>query len=261
MVFAFSMGMLSPLVGKKEIASIIAIGCVLGAVGGAFFIFPVYEEVPYVAGTIEGLLSDNNEIINIDISSASNISAISSEILKQGGVSAVTIDGFDLRTDSFTKDQKTYIEKHLNSTNEFKSYSVNSGFINANFSKNVNSTSSLKSLVSWLSSDAGVKSEFAVIHLQVNVKSSHVSDVNRYLKTQDVSVGSIEGPVQDVAKEYKDNLLSEYSIIAITSAVGIIVSLAGIYVDDIHKILRKLGIIKSRNFKSRFNFKSKFKKD
>lgn len=261
MVFAFSMGMLSPLVGKKEIASIIVIGCVLGAIGGAFFIFPVYEEVPYVAGTIEGLISNNDELINIDISSASNISEISSNILKQDGVSAITIDGFDLRTDSFTKDQKTYIEKHLNSTGEFNSSYVNSGFINANFSSNVNSTLSLKSLVSWLSSEAGVKSEFAIIHLQVNVDSAHVSNIETYLKNQGVSVGSVEGPVQDITGEYKNNLLSEYSIIAISSAIGIIVSLAGIYIDDIHKILKRLGINKSRKSKFKFNFKSKFKKE
>ena len=38
MVFAFSMGLLSPYVGRKEIVSIVAIGFVLGAIGGYFFI-------------------------------------------------------------------------------------------------------------------------------------------------------------------------------------------------------------------------------
>ena len=36
MVFAFSMGILSPLVGRREIVSIIAIGFLLGAIGGYF---------------------------------------------------------------------------------------------------------------------------------------------------------------------------------------------------------------------------------
>lgn len=46
MAIAFSMGVTSPLVGKREVAYIIAIGFVLGGIGGYFFIEPIYEEVP-----------------------------------------------------------------------------------------------------------------------------------------------------------------------------------------------------------------------
>ena len=69
MVFAFSMGILSPYVGRKEIVSIILIGFVLGAIGGYFFIDPIYEESPYIIGNVQGLFTLDSEVIYLNIPS------------------------------------------------------------------------------------------------------------------------------------------------------------------------------------------------
>ena len=81
MVFAFSMGLLSPYVGRKEIVSIVVIGFVLGAIGGYFFIYPIYEESPYVVGNIQGFFSMDNEVINLNIPSTSNICSSTFSVL------------------------------------------------------------------------------------------------------------------------------------------------------------------------------------
>ncbi|WP_225370647.1 hypothetical protein [Methanobrevibacter arboriphilus] len=36
-MFVFSMGLLTPIIGKKDIISVLAIGFVVGLVGGTFF--------------------------------------------------------------------------------------------------------------------------------------------------------------------------------------------------------------------------------
>ena len=67
MVFAFSMGILSPYVGRKEIVSIIIIGFVLGAIGGYFFIDPIYDESPYYTIDENGLVTFTKGGISVTI--------------------------------------------------------------------------------------------------------------------------------------------------------------------------------------------------
>ena len=45
MVFVFSIGMLKPFMPKKEIALVLVVAFLIGSIGGAFFLEPLYEEV------------------------------------------------------------------------------------------------------------------------------------------------------------------------------------------------------------------------
>lgn len=238
MVIVFSMGLISPYIGKKEIAFIIMIGFLLGGIGGYFFIEPIYEESPYVEATLYGLFTTENEHINLILPTSSNVTKISSEILNQDGVDSISTNGFDLKTNSYTNSQQKTIETHLKSMNEIKSYKLNNDIISVDLSEDSQSTATLGSLVSWLSRN-GVSSEFAFIHLQVNVESSSVKDVQSYLEDKHYTVNSVEGPVQSLIINSSNSLLNEWIVIIITGLVGVCVAIAGIYADSVIGFFRK----------------------
>ena len=238
MIVIFSMGLSSPYVGKKEITFIVIIGFILGGLGGYFFIEPIYEESPYMIGSIYGLFTTDDENINLILPTSSDTNKINSEILNQDGVSSISTDGFDLKTYDYTTSQERLIENHLSSMDDVESYQISDKLISVNLLKDSQSTTTLGSLVSWLSTN-DIDSEFAFIHLQVKVKASSVTDVKKYLEDEGYTIDSVEGPVHEFINNMDESLLNKWVIVFITGIIGIIVAIFGIYADSILKIFRK----------------------
>lgn len=239
MVFAFSMGILSPYVGRREILSIILIGFVLGAIGGYFFIDPIYDESPYVIGNIQGMFSMDSEVINLNIPSTSNISDITNKINNLTGVNSVTTNGFELKTGFIKNTTKIYVEDYLRSDPEIESFKVTNNSVTVDLKNDASSTTTLGSLVNWLSNKAGVGSEFAFVHIQVHVDANEVTEVRDYLKDNDYNIISIEGPVQRTIHYLYDHLLPTYAVMIITGLIGVGVAIAGIFVEPLTKFTRR----------------------
>lgn len=238
MVFAFSMGILSPYVGRREIISIIAIGFVLGAIGGYFFIYPMYQDSPYVLGNIQGLFTMESEVINLNIPSTSNISDVTEKILNQNGVNSVSTNGFELTTSSINNETKTYIDSYLKNDSQIEHYSIGTDNISVDLKNDASSTATLGSLVTWLSNTVGVSSEFAFVHIKVNVNANQVLDVKDYLRDNHYTIVSVEGPVQDTIHYFYDHLAPDYVVMCITGIIGVLVAIAGIYVEPLTKFVR-----------------------
>ncbi|HIH62529.1 MAG TPA: hypothetical protein HA298_07625, partial [Methanobacteriales archaeon] len=49
LAFVFSVGLMTPVVGKKNLLFVIFIGFMVGVIGGTFFILPVYDDIPGMA--------------------------------------------------------------------------------------------------------------------------------------------------------------------------------------------------------------------
>lgn len=239
MVFAFSMGILSPYVGRREILSIILIGFVLGAIGGYFFIDPIYDESPYVIGNIQGMFSMDSEVINLNIPSTSNISDITNNIKNLTGVNSVTTNGFELKTGFIKNSTKIYVEDYLRSDPEIESFKVTNNSVTVDLKNDASSTTTLGSLVNWLSNKAGVGSEFAFVHIQVHVDANEVTEVRDYLKDNNYNIISIEGPVQSTIHYLYDHLLPTYAVMIITGLIGVAVAIAGIFVEPLTKFTRR----------------------
>ncbi|AMK15225.1 hypothetical protein [Methanobrevibacter olleyae] len=246
MVFAFSMGILSPYVGRKEIISIIAIGFVLGAIGGYFFINPIYEESPYVIGNIQGLFTMDSEVINLNVPSTSNISDVTNKIKNINGVNSVTTNGFELKTSHIKNDTMVYVENYLKRDSEIESYKVTSNSISVDLKNDASSTTTLVSLVNWLNNNAGVSSEFAFVHIQVFVNANDLIEVKDILKDNHYTIISIEGPVQDTIHYFNENLVPNYVIVFFTGIVGVIVAMVGVFVEPLTNFTRRFK-------KNRFN--------
>ncbi len=253
MVFAFSMGILSPYVGRKEIISIILIGFVLGAIGGYFFIDPIYEESPYIIGNVQGLFTMDSEVINLNIPSTSNISDVTNKISNLNGVNSVSTNGFELKTGFIKNSTKIYVENHLRSDSEIESFKVTNNSVTVDLKNPASSTTTLGSLVNWLSNRAGVGSEFAFVHIQVHVNSNDVEEVKEYLNESNYNIISIEGPVQDTIHYFEDHLAPTYVIMFITGLVGVAVAIAGVFVEPLTKFTRRFKKDQKERIRTRRN--------
>ena len=74
LVFIFSAALLTPLIGKRNILFVIFLGFTVGAVGGAFFIAPAFDDIPVIASSIITGTSSGTDMVDINVSTDVNIS-------------------------------------------------------------------------------------------------------------------------------------------------------------------------------------------
>ncbi len=111
--FIFSAGLMTPVIGKKNIFFVIFIGFIAGVIGGIFLISPVYDELPFIVRNIYMSTSDVNETITADVSAGKDILRFMDELSAQDGVEAVYSEGIFLKTDRFSESRKRIIEDKI----------------------------------------------------------------------------------------------------------------------------------------------------
>lgn len=240
MIFIFSMGLLTPIIGKKDILSVLAIGFVVGIVGGAFFITPIYEEIPNVVGTVQQTITGENEKINIEVSPIVDIDKLMTDLNKTNGVISIINKGIDVKTDPFSTERKNIIEEKIPIVDKnFENFSVNkSGMISINFTKDYNPSTALKTLSDWLMYSAGINTKYSLIKIQIIAEPSEVDNIVQFLHSENIVVTSIEGPVQNAVNNTKNSMLDNGLVVLIAGIIGIIVALVGIFFDNIFTVIR-----------------------
>ena len=74
LVFIFSAALLTPLIGKRNILFVIFLGFTVGAVGGAFFIAPAFDDIPLIASSVMTSTSSGTDLVDINVSTDINVS-------------------------------------------------------------------------------------------------------------------------------------------------------------------------------------------
>lgn len=259
LLFVFSMGLLTPMIGKKGFLSVVATGFIIGIVGGAFLIVPVYDELPYVAGSAQQILGVN-EAVNIEISTRINASDLIKDIKEIDGVTSVENDGLFLETSNFTNERKKIIEEKIPIVDEnFKSWNVDpSGSININITEGYDANNAIKTLSDWLIYTADIQTKYSVIKIKINVEANKVNDVVSYLESKEIVISSVEGPVQGAVEDTKNSMLDRNAVIFLMGLLGIIVALFGTYFDETIKFLKDLkeeSKLKTKEFEEKIKDK------
>ena len=239
LVFVFSMGLLTPMIGKKSFLSVAAMGLIVGLIGGGIFIAPVYDELPYVAGSAQQIITDT-EVINIEISTRINASELIKEIKKVDGVISVENNGLFLETTPFSNERKKIIEKKIPIVDEnFKSWSVNSsGIININITEGYDANNAIKILSDWLIYTAEIDTKYSVIKIKICAEANKVNDILNYLESKEIVVSSVEGPVQGTVDNTKNTMLDRNIIIFLMGVLGVLIAVFGIYFDETIEFLK-----------------------
>jgi len=241
MVFVFSMGLLTPIIGKKDVISVLAIGFIVGLVGGAFFITPIYQEVPNVIGSVQETFTGENEKINIEVSPIVDLNKLLTNLNKTKGVISVLNKGVIIKTDPFSNSRKKTIEEKIPIVDEnFKNFSVNeSGIIAINITEGYNPNAAIKTLRDWLMYTGEINIRYSLIHLQITANPSDVDDIVKYLNSENIVVTSIEGPVENSVNETKGSMLDNNIVILLSGVIGVIVAVVSIFIDEITPVIKR----------------------
>ena len=241
LIFIFSLALITPMEEMKTVSSIVAMGFVIGIIGGAFLIAPVYEELPSVAGSIQNLFGESEKVY-IEVSTKSNVNSLKKQIEGIDGVRSVENDGLYLETTSFSEERKKIIEEKIPLIDDnFKSWKVDSsGKIQINLTENYDPENAVKILSEWLVFTADIQTKFSIVKLKINVEPGKVDNVLNFLNSQGIVVSSVEGPVQEAVENTKVNMLDTNIVIFLMGLLGVLLALFGIYYDEIVRYLKEL---------------------
>lgn len=242
MIFIFSIGMLRPFMPKKEMAFVLIVAFFIGALGGAFFLNPIYEELPNVLSTFEKLNPSNKETLYLDVSSASDINSLEKNLTSMEGVESFEVTGITFNLWKLNKKEVEYFDSAISVLDShYTNWTVNSsGKIHINIEKGYDSSKALKSFSDWYSLVYESKISYALVHIKVVVKSSQVDNVKETLLKKDIVPLKIEGPVQHSLDNTHKSMLNYNEFVLASGIFGLIICLMGIYFDNVIVGYRKL---------------------
>lgn len=242
MAFVFSTALLTPLIGKKNLLFVVVLGFVVGLIGGAFFIAPVYDDLPDMARALYMSTSDQQEIITLNISTDSDVNKAIADVKKISGVQSVKSGEITAKTTHISSDWKDIIEARMTTANSNVTYVkvISNDTIRVKVKPGSNPTDEIEKLRSWMLLVSGIDTRFSIIEVEVVVDASRVDDVIGELPQGEVVVTNISGPVEKEIQTLKTNLPSNNNLILLCGFFGIVVGLLGMFIDTIIRGLKEL---------------------
>ena len=147
MIFVFSIGMIRKYMPKKEILLVILVAFLIGSIGGAFFLEPIYQEVPSVMTAVERNMPNNEETLYLDLSSSNDLAELENNLSHTDGFKSYNEESVSISLWSFSDTEKSYFEEIVgNIDDHYKNYTVNSsGKITIYLADNYSAFNALKS--------------------------------------------------------------------------------------------------------------------
>jgi len=234
MIFVFSIGMLKKFIPKKEVLLIILVAFLIGSIGGAFFLEPIYQELPNVVNTVERNLPDNEETLYLDLSSSLDLNELTTNLTNTPGFKSYDETGITFTLWSFNDREKAYFEGIIgNIDSHYGNYTVeSSGRINISLTDNYTASQALKSFSDWYKLVYGETLSYAQVQSVLVIDSSAYDTFADNLLDRGVVASKIEGPIQDTVNATNSSMLSSTEFVLCTGVVGVVVSILGIYFDS-----------------------------
>ena len=240
MVFVFSIGMLRQYMPKREILLVLAVAFLIGSIGGAFFLQPIYEELPDVASTIEKNMPNNEETLYLDLSSSVDTKGLRNDVSSMEGFKSFDETSISIPMWHFNKMEHDYFEEIVgNIDSNYKSYNVTEDKIVIELADNYTSSEALKTFSDWFKLVYGETLSYAQIHAVLVVDSAHLDDFKQVLLNKGIVASNIEGPVQSTVNATNSSMLSNLEFTLVCGGIGVVVALIGIYMDTVVPAYRR----------------------
>jgi len=239
MVFVFSTALLTPMIGKRNLIFVLSLGFIVGLVGGAFFIAPLYDDMPDMARSVFTISTGSPEIIHINMSTDNDINTFISDTKKLNGVKDVKCIKITLRTNSFNiTDWKDTLEERIPVLEAgVKEVQVtNNETIVLVLNQNTDPTQIVKNIDNWLKLVGGMEILTNIAELEITVDPAQVDTVSDQLPQDQVVINNVTGPVEDQINSFKKNLPDRTSIVLICGLIGLIVGSLGLFIDSISQM-------------------------
>ncbi len=241
MIFVFSIGMLRQYMPKKELLLVLVVAFLIGAIGGAFFLEPIYEELPSVASVVEKNVPGNEEKMYLDLSSSINMNELRENLSHTEGFISFKETSISIPLWKLNDREVEYFNYVLgNIDSHYKHYNVSKdGKIEIELEDNYSSYDALKSFADWYRLVYGGSLSYAQVHGVLVVSASSADTFQKTLLDHGIVPSKMEGPVQNTLNNTNSTLMPSYQFVAITGVVGVIVALFGIYFDTLGVFTRR----------------------
>jgi hypothetical protein len=242
LAFVFSTALLTPLIGKKNFLFVIGIGFVVGLIGGAFFIAPIYDDIPDMARALYQSTSNQPEIIKINVSTDSNVNQAIADIKKIHGVQRVESGTVTVKTSTFSNNLKNFLESRIPTSNvNITSAKVESSdTIVLQLKPGSNPTDTINMLKDWMLLVSGINLRYSIVQVSAVVDPSQVDEVRKNLPTGEVVVDSVNGPIEAQMGSLKESLPSKSEIVLFCGFLGVISGVLGMFIDTIMRGINRI---------------------
>ena len=240
MVFVFSIGMLKQYMPKREVILVLGVAFLIGAIGGAFFLQPIYQELPEVVSIVEKNMPNNEETLYLDLSSSVDTDELRNDLSKIDGFKSFDEVSVSIPMWSFNQREHDYFDSIVgNIDSNYKDYNVTSDKINIVLAENYTASQALKKFSDWYKLVYGETISYAQIQAVLVVDSSKLDSFEQALLDKGIVASHIEGPVQDSVDTANDTMLSNLEFTLACGVIGVIVAIVGIYMDSVVPAFRR----------------------
>lgn len=242
MIFVFSIGMLRNYMPKREIILVLVVAFLIGAIGGAFFLEPIYEELPSVVSIIEKNVPGNEETLYLDLSSSVNMNELKENLTATEGFISFKETSITIPLWKFNDREYKYFNYVLgNIDSHYKHYNVTKdGKLQIELEDNYSSYEALKSFSDWYKLVYGGSLSYAQVHAELVVSSSSVDTFEHNLLEKGIVASNKSGPVQDSINATNSTMLSNAYFVVATGVVGVVVAILGIYYESFGVFSRRI---------------------
>jgi len=248
MAFVFSTALLTPIIGKRNLIFVLSLGFIVGIVGGAFFISPIFDDLPVLASSFYTSTSNELETVNVDVSTNIDINQFIDKTRNIEGVKSVQVGGITVKTTQFSPKWRNVLKKRIITSNkDIKSVNIPSNdTLNIQINES-NPQNVIEKLEDWLMLVGAIDVKYSTIHLILKVDTSKMNSITDQI-SQEAVVTSINGPTQNKINSIKAMIPDRNNLIILCGFIGVLVGLCGLFIDS---ILEVVDSIKERMFKKK----------
>ena len=240
MVFVFSIGMLKQYMPKREVLLVLGVAFLIGAIGGAFFLDPIYDELPEMVGLVEKNMPNNEETMYLDLSSSIDTESLKNDLSAMKGFKSFDETAISIPMWSFNQREHDYFDSVVgNIDSHYKNYNVSSDRINIELEENYSASDALKTFSDWYKLVYDETISYAQIQAVLVVDSSELDHFEQALLDKGIVATSIDGPVQDSLNNTNSSMLSNMEFTLFCGGIGVVVAILGIYMDSIVPAYRR----------------------
>jgi hypothetical protein len=242
LVFIFSAALLTPLIGKRNIVFVILLGFTVGAVGGAFFIAPVFDDIPVIANSIITSTSHGTDMVDINVSTDVNISDFIQNTKQIDGVQSVQSNGITIKTVPLSSDAQSFFMTRIpeQDTNVTSVEMPANDTILLVIKNNTDPQDTINNLQTWMMYVSGISISYSMVNVTMAVQSSKLNEVMAQLPQGDIVITSVTGPSVDNVQKITSIMPNKSNIVIFCGLLGMITGLSGMFIDSILGVLQRI---------------------
>ncbi|MBC7119038.1 MAG: hypothetical protein H5T36_01165 [Methanobacteriaceae archaeon] len=246
LAFVFSVGLMTPVVGKKNLLFVIFIGFMVGVIGGTFFILPVYDDIPSMARSFYESIYSSPETVYVDLSYDINVKEFIRDVKGIEGVEDAKVEYVLLKTDNFTSGRGELIEKGIPIIDSNVTYCKANPNGTIIFKvKGDDPRATIDRVSDWLILTDEIYTRYSIIRVSIDTHANKIPNLKEYLSSKGIAIASIEGPVEEKIKGLRAAMPPKSAVVVSCGFIGMLAGLAGIFIDSIMAFLatirRKMG--------------------